>query len=58
MKTAQETHGELIDAILAKLDHQQATLDDIKTICRNHDVYDSKTLARVIEQRINRKDTQ
>ena len=31
----------------------QDTINDIKTICRNHDVYDSKTLARVIEQRID-----
>lgn len=53
------------DALIADLTRAEAdlakaksALNDIKTICRNHDTYNAKTLALMIEQRINRKEAQ
>jgi hypothetical protein len=52
------------DALIADLERAEvdlkraeATIEDIRRICRNHDTYTAKTRSIMIEQRINGKDT-
>ncbi len=42
--------------LICNLNTAEAKLRDIAKICRNHDLYTSKTLATIILARINRKE--
>lgn len=43
------------DTLIADLNTAEDTLRDIAKICRNHDIYTSKSLAAIILARIHRK---
>lgn len=50
------TITDMEDSLIDDLERAEATIEDIKKICRNADQYDTRTIVAMILQRINRID--